>query len=80
MGSLSAALHQAHEPERLTGFVAVSDLAWLSAAGLPCVLVGPGDAQYAHTANEHIQVDDLVRGTRVFALAMMEWCGYERAV
>lgn len=77
--SLAAALEEAGEPIRQAGFVAVSDLAWLSAAGIPCVLLGPGDAQYAHSANEQIRVDDLVRGTKVLALAMMSWCGYERA-
>jgi acetylornithine deacetylase len=75
--SLATSLEGAGEPVRQAGFVAVSDLAWIAAAGMPCALLGPGDAQYAHSANEHIAVRDLVRGTKVLALALLNWCGYE---
>jgi acetylornithine deacetylase len=79
IGTLERALNQAAEPVRHDGFVAVSDLAWLSAAGIPSVLLGPGDARYAHTAEERISIDALMRGATVFALTMLDWCGYERA-
>ena len=68
----------AGEP-RLTGFEAVSDLAWLGEAGVPAVLYGPGDFAQAHSSDEYVEIDELVEVTRVVACAIADWCGAERA-
>ncbi len=57
------------------GFEAVSDLAWLTEAGVPGLLYGPGDAAQAHTSAEYLELDDLVRATKVVALSVAAWCG-----
>ncbi len=61
--------------ETFSGFEAVSDLAWLSAAGIPSLLYGPGDFAQAHSSAEYVCVDELVEVTGVVALAVMDWCG-----
>lgn len=43
-----------------------TDAGALSRAGLPCVVLGPGDGSLAHTANESIGVDELEEGVKLF--------------
>lgn len=62
------------EPE-WRGFVAVSDLAWLAEAGIPGLILGPGDPIHAHTSSERIAIEELTAVTKVVALALREWCG-----
>jgi acetylornithine deacetylase len=38
----------------------------LRAAGIPCVLFGPGSARQAHTADEHIELEQVVQAARVY--------------
>jgi acetylornithine deacetylase/succinyl-diaminopimelate desuccinylase family protein len=61
--------------ETFSGFEAVSDLAWLSHAGVPSMLYGPGDFAQAHSSAEYVRVDELVEVTGVVALALCDWCG-----
>lgn len=62
-------------PETFSGFEAVSDLAWLSHAGVPSMLYGPGDFAQAHSSAEFVRVDELVEVAAVVAVALCEWCG-----
>jgi acetylornithine deacetylase len=48
-----------------------TDAGVLSRAGLPCVVLGPGDGALAHTANESIGIDELEQGVRVFKALML---------
>ena len=32
----------------------------------------------AHQPNEYVSIDDLMVSTKLIALTMMDWCGYER--
>lgn len=43
--------------------------------GLPTLMYGPGDLSRAHAANEYIEVDELIRAAKVYALTMLDWCG-----
>jgi acetylornithine deacetylase/succinyl-diaminopimelate desuccinylase-like protein len=56
----------------------VSDSGWLARAGIPTVNYGPGDLEQAHAVNEFIRIDDVLRATKVYALTLLEWCGYEK--
>ncbi|HRJ71155.1 MAG TPA: M20 family metallopeptidase [Terrimicrobiaceae bacterium] len=38
------------------------DASKIAAAGIPCVVFGPGDIAHAHTADESIAIEDLARG------------------
>ena len=62
---------------QITGFPAVSDLAWLAQAGMPCTLFGPGKADYAHALDERIAIEDLLSGTEILARVVATWCGID---
>ncbi len=49
-----------------------TDAGTLSRAGLPCVVIGPGDGTLAHTAKESIGIDELEEGVRVFKALMLQ--------
>jgi acetylornithine deacetylase len=59
----------------ISGFVAVSDIAWLSSAGIPCTLFGPGRADYAHALDERITIDEIAVGAEILARTITRWCG-----
>jgi len=41
---------------------------WAGKAGIPAIGMGPGDEKTAHTMNEHVSLDDVVRATEWYAL------------
>lgn len=51
-----------------------SDLRHYIAAGVPTVQYGPGDARFAHAADEHVPLADLNRCARVYALMILRLC------
>lgn len=52
-----------------------SDLRLLTAAGIPTVHYGPGDAALAHAADERVPVADVLRCARTLALLTLDICG-----
>jgi acetylornithine deacetylase/succinyl-diaminopimelate desuccinylase-like protein len=44
-------------------------------SGTPSVALDPGSIDDAHTIDEHIELDELVRACQVLALAAMGFCG-----
>ena len=44
-----------------------TDASILAATGLPIVIIGPGSIDQAHTADEFIELDEVLRGARLFA-------------
>ena len=43
--------------------------------GMPCVMYGAGDVGWAHSADEHIVIDDLLTASKTIACLLTEWCG-----
>jgi acetylornithine deacetylase len=43
--------------------------------GIPTIGLGPGDIAVAHTVDEYVEVDELVRAAQVLAVAAMRFCG-----
>ena len=37
--------------------------------------MGPGSIEIAHTANEHIEIEELMNAVKIYALTILEWCG-----
>jgi formylaminopyrimidine deformylase len=77
------ALKRAHRAvlgtEPVTGmWPSVSDAGWLSSAGIPTVIYGPGKLEQAHAINESVPVADLVAASQVFAGMIIEWCNRDR--
>ncbi len=53
-----------------------SDLRLFTEHGkLPAVLYGPGDVAYAHTVEEHVELEEIVLCAKVLALLIVDWCG-----
>ena len=64
-----------NEPAKYNGFTAVDDATFLNQAGIPTITMGPGSIEIAHTANEFIEIEDLVDAAKIYALTIVEWCG-----
>ena len=47
-----------------------TDASTFARAGIPAVVLGPGDIAQAHTHNEWIDLDELHRGVEVYAALM----------
>lgn len=53
-----------------------SDLRLFTQHGkIPAVLYGPGDVTYAHTVEEHVDLDEVFACTKTLALLIVRWCG-----
>ncbi|WP_427890050.1 ArgE/DapE family deacylase [Kribbella sp. GL6] len=52
-----------------------SDLRQYAAAGIPTLQYGPGDVRYAHAADEHVVLADVLQAARVYALLAVRRCG-----
>jgi acetylornithine deacetylase len=52
----------------------VCDGGWIAQRGIPVLVYGPGGWGQAHTVNEHVTLDDLVRCARVYARVIAGWC------
>jgi len=52
---------------------------FMSAAGIPTIGIGPGNEDFAHTRDEHVPVDELVRASRIYARLIEDLCGGEVA-
>jgi acetylornithine deacetylase len=52
-----------------------SDMRHFAAAGIPCLLYGPGDGGNPHRANEYYKLADLERIVLLYAGVAQRWCG-----
>ena len=41
----------------------------------PAVLYGPGDVAFAHTVEEHVELEEVVSCANTLALLIVDWCG-----
>lgn len=64
-----------NEPANYYGFAAVDDATFLNQAGIPAITIGPGNLQVAHAPNEYVEIAELVDAAKIYALAIVEWCG-----
>ena len=61
---------------KLEGVTYGSDLRLLTNhAKIPAVLYGPGDVRLAHSANEYVEIRDVMRSVEVIANFIVQWCG-----
>ncbi|MGH3425711.1 MAG: ArgE/DapE family deacylase [Nocardioidaceae bacterium] len=51
-----------------------SDLRQYAAAGVATLQYGPGDIQHAHSVDEHVEVADVMRCARAYALLALKQC------
>ena len=64
-----------HVP-RVQGVPYGSDLRLFTLHGkMPAVLYGPGDVAFAHTVEEHVELEEVVQCAKILALLIVDWCG-----
>lgn len=59
----------------VTGLPGFTDMRFFNEVA-PTILYGPGSMSQAHVADEHILIEDLVAGAKVYALTAMNFLGY----
>jgi acetylornithine deacetylase len=64
-------------PPEIAVWPSVSDAGWLSWAGIPTVNYGPGSLKQAHVVDEYIKLEDVYKATKILALTLLKWCGYD---
>ena len=52
-----------------------SDLRHYAAAGVSTLQYGPGEVRFAHAVDEQVEVAEIVRCARVYALLALRRCG-----
>ncbi|AMP19993.1 hypothetical protein AZF37_01285 [endosymbiont 'TC1' of Trimyema compressum] len=57
---------------------AVCDGSFINEYNIPVMVVGPGQSKYAHTVEEHLAIEELVNGAKIYALLIAEWCGIQK--
>jgi acetylornithine deacetylase len=58
----------------ISGFPAGCDARHLqNRAGVPAIIFGPGDLQYAHSIDERVSLDEYISAIKVLALAIHDW-------
>lgn len=60
----------------ISGFKAVCDAYYLNKLGITSVILGPGSiSNSVHGDNEFINIEDLIKVTKTYAIFAMDWCG-----
>lgn len=72
--ALDATSRALGEPSHVHGLSGACDMTHFRAAGVPCVVMGPGDESQAHQPDERMDVDQLRRGAHAYALAALAAC------
>jgi acetylornithine deacetylase/succinyl-diaminopimelate desuccinylase family protein len=75
VGALRSVLSRDGSSRDPVAFSAVCDVAWYYEQGIPGVVFGPGSLLQAHSPNEFVPTDDVLRATTAIAIALLEWCG-----
>ena len=64
------------EPRYMT-WQPVSDARFYQECGVPSLLMGPGDYRRAHCYDETLELDQIVEGLAIYALTILDWCGFD---
>jgi acetylornithine deacetylase/succinyl-diaminopimelate desuccinylase family protein len=71
--ALEAVAAAGAEP-RVSGMSGACDMTHFRAAGIPCLVVGPGSSSQAHQPDEHMDLEQLRQGALVYALIACAAC------
>jgi acetylornithine deacetylase len=72
--TLQAAADAGADTPEVKGAPYGSDLRQYAAAGIPTLQYGPGDVRYAHAADEHVVLADVLHAARTYALLALRRC------
>jgi acetylornithine deacetylase/succinyl-diaminopimelate desuccinylase family protein len=63
------------EEPTMGGRGGITDAGWFHRAGVPAVVFGPGDVNYAHRVDERVHLDDVVNHCKATTLFLTRFCG-----
>ncbi|MFQ6096652.1 MAG: M20 family metallopeptidase [Armatimonadota bacterium] len=74
--TLARACVEAGRETKVAAMTASCD-AWMynNQLGIPTVVFGPGNLSVAHSAHEHIETADVIKGAEVLVMFIRAWCG-----
>ena len=55
------------------GFPACCDMVYLSEAGIPTIILGPGDLAQAHVVDEHVSLAQVFQAAKIYAGIAVSW-------
>ena len=68
--------HSTGDVPILEGVTYGSDLRlFTNHAHIPAVLFGPGDVRLAHSANEYVEIEEVILSLKIIANLIVDWCG-----
>ncbi|VEF47245.1 acetylornithine deacetylase [Bacillus freudenreichii] len=56
----------------------VTDGGWFGQAGIPAAIYGPGTVEEAHSVDEKINIDELVKFTKTLLVFIEKWCNTKK--
>lgn len=69
------------EEPQITGREGAADIRYLIKYGeTPTTIFGPGLTELMHSTDEYVKISDLISATKIIALTILEWCGYEKCI
>jgi acetylornithine deacetylase len=45
-----------------------------AAGGIPAIVIGPGETKVAHFPDEFIELEEMIKAARLFAITILKWC------
>lgn len=67
------AVRRIHGQRPVRGVAFGTDAAELSARGIPCVVLGPGDIAQAHTSDEYVEIQQVVKAAAIYREIMLNF-------
>lgn len=74
---ISKAAKDIYSESTLEGLLSHSDMGFFIERGIPTVNFGPGEGRLAHQDDENVEIDSLIKATKIIASTIIEWCGIE---
>jgi len=66
---------------QITGREGAADIRYLIKYGeTPTTIFGPGLSELMHSTDEYVKISDLISATKILALTILGWCGYEKCI
>jgi len=53
----------------------ITDAGWFPINGIPSVVYGPGDVQWAHRIDERVRLEDVLLYAKAIGCFLLRWCG-----
>lgn len=58
-----------------TGMFAVCDASFIFEKNIPVIVLGPGETKYTHGVEEKLEISQLIKAAKIYALIIADWCG-----